>query len=73
MFRPLLTAPRFPSAPPPPPSPRAGLRSQDLICVHYEAHLEDDLGALREKLRIIPAPEGTAFVKPAIERGPPSY
>jgi ubiquinone biosynthesis protein COQ4 len=35
---------------------RAGRRCRPLMCIHYEAHLEEDLEELRGAWRIVPAP-----------------
>lgn len=35
---------------------QAGATAPDLICLHYEKHFEEDLGELRKRWRIIPAP-----------------
>jgi hypothetical protein len=46
---------------------RAGLRCPDLLCLHYERHLADDLHELRARWRVLTAPQPPAHLLPRLE------
>ena len=46
---------------------RAGARCTDLMCLHYELHVGDDLEELRQRWRILTAPH---FVEASSQHRP---
>ena len=46
---------------------RAGLRCPDLMCLHYEHHLAEDLQELRGRWRVLTAPHPPAHLVPRLQ------